>query len=110
MPLQLGGNVQGFKILKVILYIKHTKYGVSKTQAPQPPALYLFGCPKNQGYSIVGSTLGSPISGHVEVSISNAAALWPCQMKSLTLPGPEMIPSDGVVERNGAFKGDIGVI
>ena len=26
-------------ILKVILYIKFAKYGVSKTQAPQPPAL-----------------------------------------------------------------------
>ena len=38
-PLQLGGNVQGFKILKVILYLKNTKYDVSKTQATQPPAL-----------------------------------------------------------------------
>ena len=39
VALATWGNVQGFKIFKVILYIKYTKYGVSKTQAPQPPAL-----------------------------------------------------------------------
>ena len=33
-PCNLGGNVQGFMILKVILYIKCAKYGVSKAQAP----------------------------------------------------------------------------
>ena len=33
-PCNLGGNVQGFKVFKVILYIKYTKYGVSKTPGP----------------------------------------------------------------------------
>ena len=45
---QIGGNVQGFKIFKVILYVKYTKYGVSKTQAPQPPALLGFGVRVNR--------------------------------------------------------------
>ena len=37
------GECSGFKILKVILYVKYTKCGVSKTQAPQPPALLIYG-------------------------------------------------------------------